>query len=151
MATVARHSPNPCDDIPQPIVTLNRSVIVASVLLALLLRQPLITTALFMVLLVAVTFGQRYSLIFRLGSVLFASRNRTAPREDRRLMRFNNSIAVLLFGLAQIAFIAGYPLLGWSFALLVAVAAAVALAGFCLGCFFYFQFILQRYRLLGGR
>lgn len=151
MATAARSAASSCEDIPQPIVTLNRSVIVGGVLLALVLRQPLITTALFLVLLVAVTFGQRYSLIFRLGSLLFAARNRTAPREDRRLMRFNNSIAVVMFGLAQIAFLARVPLLGWALSLGVALAAGVALAGFCVGCFLYFQFKLQRYRLLGGR
>ena len=151
MTSASKATTTSCDDIPLPIVRLNRTVIVLSVLLALVLRQPLITTALFLVLLVAVAFGQRYSLIFRLGSLLFAARNRTAPREDRRLMRFNNGMAVVMFGLAQIAFLVRLPLLGWVFALLVALAAGVALAGFCVGCFFYFQFKLQRYRLLGGR
>jgi hypothetical protein len=140
-----------CADIPMPVVTLNRAMIVAGVLLGLLLRQPLFTTALFVILASAVAFGLRGSLIFQVGSRLFAARNRAAPREDRRLMRFNNSIAVVVFGLAQIAFLARLPLLGWGMSLLVALAAAVALAGFCVGCFLYYQFKLQRYRLLGGR
>jgi hypothetical protein len=140
-----------CADIPMPVVTLNRAVIVTAVLLGLLLRQPLLTTALFLILASAVAFGQRGSLIFQAGSRLFAARNRTAPREDRQLMRFNNSIAVVLFGLAQIAFLARLPLLGWGLSLAVALAATMALAGFCFGCFLYYQFKLQRYRLLGGR
>jgi hypothetical protein len=43
----------------------------------------------------------------------------------------------------------GVPVVGWIFALMVAAAAGVALAGFCVGCFMYYQFNLQRYRLFG--
>lgn len=59
--------------------------------------------------------------------------------EDRRLMRFNNAIAATMLGLAQVAFVAGLPVAGWALAVMVAVAASVALAGFCLGCFLYTQ------------
>ena len=81
------------------------------------------------------------------GKRLLAAQNATAEREDRRLMRFNNSIALILLGLAQVAFVLGAPQAGWVLAGLVAVAAAVALAGFCLGCYLYYQFKLYRYRL----
>jgi hypothetical protein len=33
----------------------------------------------------------------------------------------------------------------------VAVASAVALGGFCFGCFLYYQFNLQRFKLFGQR
>ena len=65
-------------------------------------------------------------------------------------MRFNNLIATLLLGFAQVAFILGAPVVGWALALMVAVAASVALAGFCVGCFIYYQFRLQRYRVFGN-
>ena len=138
------------DGVPEPIVRLNRLVLLVTTLCGVALQQPLVTTALFFILLAAVLGGPRYSLIFRAGSLLFGARLNTAPREDRGLMRFNNSIAVLLYGLAQLAFVAGVPTLGWALSLMVATAAAVALAGFCFGCFLYFQFKLQRYRLLQG-
>ena len=137
--------------IPLPIVTLNRWTLLAGITAGFLMRQPLITTALFFMVLGAVALGPRGSLVFQVGRRLFARRIRTAEREDRGLMRFNNSIALLLLGGAQVSFLFGMPALGWTLALLVAVAAGVALAGFCLGCFLYFQFKLQRYRLLGGR
>jgi Domain of unknown function (DUF4395) len=54
-----------------------------------------------------------------------------------------------LLGLAQVAFIFGLPLAGYIFAGMVAVAASIALAGFCVGCFLYYQFKLQRFRLFG--
>lgn len=135
------------DGIPYPIVTFNRWVLVSGIVTAFLLRVPLITTALFLILLAAVLFGPRYSLIFQVGRRLFASRLAAAEREDRRLMRFNNSIAAIMLGLAQAAFLAGFAAVGWALALVVVVAAAVALAGFCAGCFLYYQFRLQRARL----
>jgi hypothetical protein len=140
-----------CSDIPMPIVRLNRWTLLTGIVLGLVLQQPMITTFLFLILVPAVIWGQRRSLIFQVGKRLLASRIAGAEGEDRRLMRFNNSIAVSLLGLAQVAFLLGLPILGWAFALMVAVAAAVALAGFCLGCFLFLQFKLYRYRLLGSR
>ena len=140
-----------CKDIPLPIVKLNRATLLTGVVLGLVLQQPLITTLLFAILLPATLFGQKASLIFKTGSILFARQNLTAPKEDRRLQRFNNSIATVLLGLAQVAFLFEANILGWFFAAMVAIAAGVALAGFCVGCFIYYQFKLNRYRLLGGR
>jgi hypothetical protein len=137
-------------DIPLPIVRLNRWVLVVGILAGLAFRQPLVITLLFAILLPATLFGQRASLVFRVGRRLFARQIPTAEREDRRLQRFNNAIATILLGAAQVAFLAGQPLVGWTLALMVAVAAAIALAGFCIGCFFYYQFKLQRFRLFGA-
>ncbi|MBW1940726.1 MAG: DUF4395 family protein, partial [Deltaproteobacteria bacterium] len=41
------------------------------------------------------------------------------------------------------------PMAGWILSLMVAVAAGIALAGFCVGCFLYFQYKMLRYRLFG--
>jgi hypothetical protein len=84
-------------DIPLPIVHLNRWVLVVGVVGGLILRQPLLTTALFLVVLSAVLFGRRGSLIFQAGRLLLAKRNAKALSagevEDPRLMRFNNTLA----------------------------------------------------------
>ena len=140
---------NSCLDIPMPVVKLNRWTLLSGVVLGFVLQQPLITTALFVILLFAVFGGQRYSLIFQAGKRVLARQIAGAETEDRRLMRFNNSIATILFGLAQVAFLFNVAWLGWAFSFMVAVAAGVALAGFCFGCFLYFQFKLNRYRLFG--
>jgi len=140
-----------CSDIPMPIVRLNRWTLLTGITVGFVLQQPLFTTALFLVLLPAVLYGQRRSLIFQVGKRLLASRIAGAEGEDRRLMRFNNSIAVVLLGLAQAAFLLGAPVVGWVLSLMVAAAAAVALAGFCFGCFLFMRFKLYRYRLLGAR
>src|SRR5438093_7623834 len=108
----------PPDGIPMSIVKLNRWVLVVGILGGLIARQPLATTALFLVLLPAVLLGSRGSLIFFMGRRLFARRFATDEREDRRLMRFNNSIALLLLGAAQVAFLLDIPQLGWALALM---------------------------------
>lgn len=141
---------NVCSDgIPMPIVKLNRWILVVGIALAFVLQWPWVTTILFMLILPAALLGRRYSPVAQLGKRLFAWQNETAAKEDSRVMRFNNTIAAVLLGAAQIAFALSAPTLGWGLVLAVAVAAAVALAGFCLGCFVFYQFKLQRYRLFG--
>ena len=140
-----------CVGIPLPIVKLNRVVLLVGIASAIVFQLPIVTTALFVIILFAVVFGKNGSLIFFIGSRLFAKQNMTAESEDPRLMRFNNSIAAILLGRAQIAFLSGAPLVGWILSGIVAVAATIALAGFCFGCFLFYQFNLQRFRLFGNR
>ena len=143
------------DATPQPIITLGHSVTVAGVLAALLLPQPLLPTLLAAVPAPAVLRGPRASLSRRLGTRLFPRQNaaaRAAGRvEDRRLVRFNDTLALSLLLLAQGAFLLGAPAVGWALALTLGVVAGIALAGFCLGCFLSHQLGLQRSRLLGYR
>jgi hypothetical protein len=63
------------------------------------------------------------------------------------MARFNNALAASMLGIAQVAFLVGLPLIGRAFAGL-ALAEAVALAGFFAGFLFY-QFKLNRSRLFG--
>src|SRR3712207_974123 len=136
--------------IPLPIVNLNRWVLVLGVVGGLLLQQPLFTTVLFIVVLSAVAFGRRGSLIFQVGKRLLAKRSAAAQRagelEDRGLMRFNNTIAAVLLGGAQLAFFFGQNVVCWALSLAVALAASAALAGFCIGCSLYFRCKMHRYR-----
>jgi hypothetical protein len=150
MSNIIRAVPEGCNDIPMPIVLLNRWTLLLGVIAAIALQQPLITTALFVILGGAALFGSRGSLIYQIGSRAFARWNATAETEDRRLMRFNNTLATIFLGLAQIAFLARVPLAGWIFASFAALAAAVALAGFCVGCYLYVRFKIERYRLFGS-
>jgi hypothetical protein len=143
-----------CDDIPLPIVKLNRWTLVLGVLSGLVLQWPLVTTALFLILLPAVIYGQRGSLIFQVGKRLLVNGKTSRedePGEDRRLMRFNNAIATVLLGLAQVAFLAGLPVVGWVLSSMLVVAAGAALMGYCLGCVLYYRFRIYRYRLFGAR
>lgn len=129
--------------IPHAIVRLNRIVIVSAVVLAAALGVPAITTALFVVIGLAACFGRRASLIYRLGMATLRPAPDPVHDEDPRLMRFNNALATVMLGCAQIAFLLRAPVAGWVFAGLCALAAAVALAGFCVGCFLFYQLKLN--------
>ncbi|MFP4308924.1 MAG: DUF4395 domain-containing protein [Desulfococcaceae bacterium] len=137
------------DGVPMPIVVLNRWTLLVGVLLAFATQQAWITTLLFLMLAGAVFGGPDCSLVAMVGRKLFADRIPGAEREDFKLARFNNSIALGLLGLAQIAFATGVSALGWILALMVAFAAGLALAGFCVGCFLFFQFRMLGYRFFG--
>jgi hypothetical protein len=135
--------------IPLPIVRLNRATILLGVILAYVLNAPLITTALFVIVALAAGFGRRASLIYLVGSIAFRRPADPVHDEDPRLMRFNNTLAAIVLGAAQIAFAAHAPVVAWVFAGIAALAAAVALAGFCFGCFLFYQFKLNRSRIFG--
>jgi len=131
--------------IPMPIVTLNRSIQAFGILFALLTQNFWITTIIFLIILPATILGKRYSLVYFLGNVILKKQIKNSEVEDPRLVRFNNTIATTLLGLAQIAVLFSHPL-AWIFAGMVMLASGVALMGFCVGCFLYYQFNLQRYR-----
>lgn len=142
-------TPNYGEGIPLPIVNFNRALLAAGILIALVFQQVWITTVLFLLLLPTTLFGRKYSLIYLLGRVLFRKKIPGAEREDQQLQRFNNTIATTLLGIAQLLFVLNLPIAGWIFAVMVMLASGVALAGFCVGCFLYYQFKLNRYRLFG--
>ena len=129
--------------IPRAIVRLNRSTIVGGVVLATVLHAPAITTLLFVIIGAAACFGRRASLVYRVGMAVFRPVPDPVHDEDPQLMRFNNILATVMLGLAQIAFLLGVPLVGWALAGACALAAAIALAGFCVGCFLYYQLKLN--------
>jgi hypothetical protein len=135
--------------IPQAIVRLNRLTIVLGVVAAYVLHEPAITTALFLIVALAAIFGHRASLIYRIGMPVLRPDESRDDGEDPRLMRFNNALAAIMLGAAQIAFVLGVPVAGWILAGLTALAAFVALCGFCVGCFLFFQFKLNRARIHG--
>ncbi|PKO06904.1 MAG: DUF4395 domain-containing protein [Chloroflexi bacterium HGW-Chloroflexi-3] len=135
--------------IPFPIVTLNRLVLTFGILVALLTQQIWITTILFLILLPTTLLGKRFSLVYFIGSILFRKQIQNSQYEDAGLQRFNNTIATTLLGFGQISFLVGQLVLGWIFATMVMLASGVALLGFCVGCFMYYQFKIQRYRIFG--
>ena len=136
--------------IPLQVVRLNRITILLGGIVAIALRAPSITTALFLVVALAAAFGRRASLIYAIGSRVFGAPEAGPGDEDPRLMRFNNALAAGFLGIAQLAFAFQASLLGWIFAGFTALAAAVALGGFCFGCLLFYQFKLNRYRLFGS-
>ncbi|SDC51569.1 protein of unknown function [Paenibacillus sp. UNCCL117] len=127
-------------EVPVPLVKTNQAGIVLFVAAAILLKEPAIIAALWAVQVMTLWRGVRANLFVQLAAPLLRSRIAGAQTESRELQRFNNAIAVSLLTLSLVGFWidrdgwTGYVLAGF-----VALAALIALAGFCVGCFLYYQ------------
>jgi hypothetical protein len=128
-------------EIPVPYVRANQAGIVLFVLLAILLQQPFLITILWILQVLGLTLGMRANVFVLIAKPFLHKQVHGAPTESQELLRFNNSIAVLLLTVAVISFwIANNSVIGYIAAGMVAVAAGVAIMGFCVGCFLYYQF-----------
>ncbi|NOU94135.1 DUF4395 family protein [Paenibacillus sp. LMG 31456] len=128
-------------EIPIPYVRANQAGIVLFVVLALLLQQPVFIAAIWAIQVIGLWKGIRANLIVRAASPLLASRVAGAQTESAELLRFNNSIAVILLTISLLCFwVFHSAVAGYIAAAMVAVAAFIAICGFCVGCFLYYQF-----------
>ncbi|MBP1155621.1 MULTISPECIES: DUF4395 domain-containing protein [unclassified Paenibacillus] len=134
-------------EIPIPYVRANQTGIVLFVVLAILFQQPFLIAALWAIQMIGLWQGVRANLIVQLAAPLLRSRIAGAQTEAAELQRFNNSIAVALLTLSILSFwLMPGGWIGYLFAGVVAIAAFVAICGFCVGCFIYFQFKQLRRR-----
>lgn len=131
-----------------PVVSFVRACHVAIVVAAFVFHAPWLIALDLAATLLALFGGP--NLLALGGRFALKGRLAGAPVEEFELARFNNAIAVVLFALALVAFALGWWLAGWILAAIVALAAAVAILGFCFGCFLYYQFKLNRFRIFGG-
>lgn len=134
--------------IPAYLVKFNQAVLVVGTGLALIFQQPLVLLALFILLVVPLLTGPRLNLIFMLGKWLLPrSLAEKSDQEAYELQRFNQSIATILLGIASTVLLISGHWSGWVFSTMVTIAAGIALAGFCIGCFIYFQWKQWQHKL----
>jgi hypothetical protein len=127
-------------EIPVPYVRSNQAGIVLFVLLAILLHQPLLIILLWVIQVVPLIWGIRANIFVRIAKPFLTNKVEGAQTESQELLRFNNSIAVILLSIAVICFFFNWAsIAGYIFAGMVAVAALIAICGFCVGCFLYYQ------------
>jgi hypothetical protein len=138
-------------DVPVPIVNFGRWVNLILLLAGLLTRQPLLTSLLFILLLPGFFFGGKWNIIGRIGKKFLSSKIKGSLFEDRKLIRFNNLILMVMLFMTQIAFLSGNSLIGWGITLLAITANGLALAGFCVGCVIYYKFRLYKYMIFGEK
>ena len=68
--------------------------------------------------------------------------------EDRIQQQFNQCIAVICLAIGLAAYAAHWTIVAYVFTAIVALAAFVAILGFCVGCFIRYQW--SQYRYTGG-
>lgn len=135
------------NEIPMPYIKANQAGIVLFTITALLLHQPWILAALWIIQVIGLWPGKQWNLFVRLAKPFL----QTAGRETQavELQRFNNTLAVSFLTLSLLSFALGWTVAANLFAGLLIAAAGVALLGYCIGCTMYYWYkqILARRKL----
>ncbi len=134
------------NEVPLHWVRANQIGILLCIIISLIIGQPWVLAIALAVQLVARWFGAQYNLFIRLIASLLPASNRT---ESRELLRFNNLLAILFLLGFLIAIVFHATITAYIFLAMLTTAVVLALSGFCLGCFMYFQwkqFWLRRNR-----
>ncbi|WP_379152792.1 DUF4395 domain-containing protein [Paenibacillus sp. sgz5001063] len=134
--------------IPRPLVQTNQTFIVLSVLVSWITAQPWILALPLAAGLSGLIF--RYNPVLKLAS-RFLSKERSAyVLEDPDQQQFNQGIAVFFLSAGLLSFLIGWTAAAYIFTAMVAVAATVAILGFCIGCFIHYQWRMYTYRRKQG-
>lgn len=128
--------------VDQTAIKFNQATIVILLLAAFILSQPWLVVFVGLVMLVgtawpsASLFKQSYQRVLQPTGLLKAN---VIP-DDPNAHLFAQGIGGLVLAASSIALFSGSALLGWALAwIVIALAAVNLLAGFCLGCFIYYQ------------
>lgn len=130
--------------IPRPLVKTNQSVIVISVLLTWLTQNEWILLIPFLAGLSGILFG--YNPIMQYAKRFLKKPMKSYVPEDWEQQQFNQKIAVFCLGAGFLSFLLGWNVAGYVFTIMVALAAFIAILGFCIGCFILYQWKQFQYR-----
>lgn len=130
--------------IPKPLVMVNQWTIVLSVIIALLSQSAWILLIPLVANLSSLLIGF-HPILFVAKRFLSKSANQYM-QEDYAQLKFNQWLAVSFLSVASISFLLGWSLLFNIATIMVGLAASIAIAGFCIGCFIRFQFQQWNYR-----
>jgi hypothetical protein len=135
---------NTVRSIPRPLVKTNQWVIVASVVLTWVTGAEWFLLVPFIAGVLGILFD--FNPIMRFAKLFLRKELNTYIPEDWEQQQFNQKIALLCLGIGFAFFLFGFNTIGYIFTTLVAVAAFVAINGFCIGCFIHFQWKQYQYR-----
>jgi uncharacterized membrane protein HdeD (DUF308 family) len=128
--------------IPRPLVRTNQWVIVISVLSTWITGQEWILAIPLVAGLMGLFFG--FNPIMRAAKSLLKNEPSAYIPEDWNQQQFNQIIAVVCLAGGLLSYIVGLNTLGHVFTSMVALAAFIAILGFCIGCFIRFHLIRLR-------
>jgi hypothetical protein len=84
--------------------------------------------------------------VMRFAKLFLQRRPSEYAQEDRDQQRFNQMIASACLLLGMIGYSLHWMILALVFTIMVALAAFIAILGFCIGCFILFQWKQYQYR-----
>ncbi|GED20803.1 DUF4395 domain-containing protein [Kurthia gibsonii] len=131
--------------IPRPLVRVNQWTILLFTVATWIFQQPL----LLLVPLIANVLGLFFNFnpIMKFARLFLNKEPSSYIPEDVTQQKFNSSIAIFCLLIGFIGFMYDLPILGYTFTIMVALASFIAILGFCIGCFLFFQLNQLKYRL----
>ncbi|MDP4156478.1 MAG: DUF4395 domain-containing protein [Bacillota bacterium] len=135
---------NQIQSIPRPLVRTNQWVIVLSVLVTWFTKQEWILA----IPLVAGLMGLiiDFNPIMRFAKIFLKKKPSEYIPEDKEQQQFNQVISVVCLAGGFISYLLHWTVLGNIFTIMVALAAFVAILGFCVGCFIRYHWKQYQYR-----
>ncbi|WP_068501821.1 DUF4395 domain-containing protein [Paenibacillus kribbensis] len=130
--------------IPRPLVRVNQWVIVLSVVFTWITGVHWVLAIPLVAGLLGVLFN--FNPVMRIAKLFLRKSPSLYIQEDRGQQRFNQLLAVFFLLVAWIGFIFQWSIVAYVFSAMVLVAAAVAILGFCIGCFILYQWSQYQYR-----
>ncbi|WP_245712558.1 DUF4395 domain-containing protein [Anaerobacillus alkalilacustris] len=136
-------------EIPISYVKTNQIIMVILTLSSIVLQSILLLFIAFLFVITPLVLGQKANLAFYIAKRLFPH-NVGGETEAAVLQKFNQTIGGLLLTLALLIYLWTGSWVAWLLTGMVTLAATVALLGFCVGCFLYFQFKKLKHVLKGN-
>lgn len=130
--------------IPRPLVRANQWMIFIFTIASWIISPWLLAVPL-LINLSGVLFN--YNPIIKIGRRFLTKKPSNYVPEDITEQKFNAAIAVTCLALGLVGFTIGLPVMGYAFTIMVAIASSMALLGFCVGCFLFFQLNQLRHKL----
>ncbi|MGV2939084.1 DUF4395 domain-containing protein [Mesobacillus sp. LC4] len=130
--------------VPRPLVRTNQWFIVISVISTWLTGFEWILALPLLAGISGLLFGNNP--VMRIASAFLSKKKSDYIPEDWDQQQFNQKIAVGCLTGGLIAYAAGLTLLGHIFTIMVALAAFIAILGFCIGCFIRFQWSKYKHK-----
>jgi predicted MFS family arabinose efflux permease len=128
--------------IPRPLVRTNQWFIVISVAASWLTGQEWILAIPLIAGLMGLLFG--FNPVMRAARTFLKKTPSAYIPEEWNQQQFNQVIAVVCLAGGLLSYSFGFTILGHVFTIMVALAAFIAILGFCIGCFIRFQLIRFR-------
>ncbi|QOR67333.1 DUF4395 domain-containing protein [Cytobacillus suaedae] len=125
--------------IPRPLVRANQWFIVLSVILTWITGQEWILALPLLFGLSGLLFN--INPIITIGKLFLRKDLSEYIPEDYAQQQFNQVISVVCLALGLVGYLTGYVLLATIFTTMVALAAFIAIVGFCVGCFIRYQWL----------
>ncbi|WP_078596800.1 DUF4395 domain-containing protein [Evansella clarkii] len=127
-------------EVPVTLVRANQTMLVCLTALAILFQAVWIAGLALAAVISSLVFGPKGNIAFRVARAVTKKDLSRDDTEAAVLQRFNQTIAASLLAAGVLVLLITGHWSGWLFIGMVTIAASVALMGFCVGCFLYYQF-----------